>query len=317
MEENQNPAEPPEPQPKKPGTFEKVEVFEHTELIPQPKLEEKESKAEEEDLEKEKQKELMEAVGKLETPSLKSKSLYLYSLSEDMEKNHTKNFKTEEKELDIKEQDSTLVPYFNKIRDVIKNSSNIDSYLDDKDESKYGVQISPSETNSPIDKFWKKSLINSKFFQINENDEKILDHLIDMVYTPLEFPNFKVEFIFEENDFMNETVLSKSYFFQGGDKSEPSSTEATVINWKSEIKDPSKKIVKKNKKKGKVKETTTIVKDVESFFNIFKENKEPNDKDTVEANFIRNDFIPNILEYYLNIMEINYEDGGEEEEEEN
>ena len=29
-------------------------------------------------------------------------------------------------------------------------------------------------------------------------------------------------------------------------------------------------------------------------------------KDFIEANFFKNDFLPNVLEYFLDIMEINY-----------
>ena len=36
------------------------------------------------------------------------------------------------------------------------------------------------------------------------------------------------------------------------------------------------------------------------------------EKDFIEANFICNDFLPNILEYYLNIIEIKYDNEEDE-----
>ena len=63
----------------------------------------------------------------------------------------------------------------------------------------------------------------------------------------------------------------------------------------------------KRKSRIKVKEETIYVNN-DSFFKIFDIDKCTIEKDFVEANFFINDFFPNILEYYLNIIEIKYDD---------
>ena len=72
-----------------------------------------------------------------------------------------------------------------------------------------------------------------------------------------------------------------------------------------------KKVVKeikvhKNKKIEKIKEIDIYV-NADSFFKIFDIDKSTLEKDFVESNFFINDFFPNILEYYLNIIEIKYD----------
>ena len=90
--------------------------------------------------------------------------------------------------------------------------------------------------------------------------------------------------------------------------------ESSQIKWKSDEKNPTIKIIIKRKKKSK----EIITKEVDSFFNIFKtEDKEEKlDKELVEANFFRNDFLENMLEYYLNIMEIKYNEENDDNEDE-
>ena len=82
---------------------------------------------------------------------------------------------------------------------------------------------------------------------------------------------------------------------------------SSEIDWKEDKLNPMKKIVKKKiKKGGKIKEIKTITKEVPSFFDIFMKEKSNVNKDFIEANFFKNDFLPNVLEYFLDIMEINY-----------
>ena len=118
---------------------------------------------------------------------------------------------------------------------------------------------------------------------------------------------------------MKETTLIKTYYFIENEKDEIKKVEGCEINWTDDDKNPTIKITTKKKKKGKTKETVSFTKKVDSFFNIFdtSDNNDTNlNKELVEAQFFRNDFLQNMLEYYLNIMEIRYDYDEEEEEEE-
>ena len=64
--------------------------------------------------------------------------------------------------------------------------------------------------------------------------------------------------------------------------------------------------VHKKKKIEKIKEEDIYV-NTDSFFKIFDIDKSTIEKDYIESIFFINDFIPNILEYYLNIIEIKYD----------
>jgi hypothetical protein len=84
-------------------------------------------------------------------------------------------------------------------------------------------------------------------------------------------------------------------------------TYSSEIDWKDESLNSTIKISKKKiKRKGKAKEIQIIKKDVPSFFTIFQKEKNNLNKDLIEANFFKKDFLPNVLEYFLDIMEINY-----------
>lgn len=272
-------------------------------------------KASEEDINKEDddEKEIDEAIEKLDSESLKVKCLCLSKLSDVMEKRHKKKYKEENKKIGIKEQE-VFLNHLNKIRDLVKTRININTFIDEKDEIKYCVERDDPKEFEPIKNFWKISLVNANFFEINEDDLKVLNYLKDICFVPLNYPSFRIEFYFEPNEYMKESVLTKNYYYEDDEKESPVNSEGCTISWNDAERNPTKRIIKKNKKKGKVKETVIITKNRESFFNIFNTKNTPNEKDSVEANFMRNDFLQNILEYYLNIMEIRYEEEQEGDE---
>ena len=116
---------------------------------------------------------------------------------------------------------------------------------------------------------------------------------------------------------MKETTLIKTYYFIENEKDEIKKVEGCEINWVDDEKNPTIKINTKIKKKGKTRERISTNKKIDSFFNIFNIKDDINlSKELVEAQFFRNDFLQNMLEYYLNIMEIHYDDDGEDAEEE-
>ena len=175
----------------------------------------------------------------------------------------------------------------------------------------------------PIKNFWKISLINTQFFYISKRDVAILNYLEDIVFIPLEYPNYKIEFHFKDNKYIKQKILSKEYYYSNIKKEKLNQSLGCEIEWEDDDKNPTLKFskkklkeieekenMKKNRKK-KIKEESPFV-NCRSFFNMFDIDKCTIEKDLSEANFIVNDFLPNILEYYLNIIEIKYENEEDE-----
>jgi hypothetical protein len=274
--------------------------------------EDKDTKKEEEE-----QKKLFEAINNLPSDPIKSKAILLYDLNEDMKSQYFTNYKDEKVKIEL-EENKNFLNYLNRIRDLINTSLDITSSIDDKDITKYNLLVDENHEFIPIKNFWSVSLINATFFEINDNDKKVLEFLRDICFIPLDYPSFKIEFRFEPNEYMKETTLIKTYYFVDNEKDVLKKVEGCEINWLDESKNPTIKISTKKRKKGKVKETISVTKKVESFFNIFNIKETNINKELVEAQFFRTDFLQNMLEYYLNIMEIHYdadEDDDDEAEE--
>ena len=263
--------------------------------------------------EEEKQKKLIESINQLPSSSIKSKAILLYDLNEDMKSQYLEKYKEERVKIELQEQ-KTFLEYLNKIRDLINTSLNISSSIDPNDEKKYSLSLEENKEFVPIKNFWSTALINATFFDINDKDKKILEKLTDICYIPLEYPSFKIEFRFEPNEYMKETTLIKTYLFVEKEKDELRKVEGCEINWVDDEKNPTIKLKTRKKTRGKVRETIKTSKEIDSFFNIFNTKDTDINKELVEAQFFRNDFLENMLEYYLNIMEIHYDDNGEEEE---
>ena len=264
--------------------------------------------------EEEEQKKLYEAINKLPSDSIKSKAILLYDSNEDMKSQYLDNYKDEKVKIELQEN-KNFIEYLNKIRDLINTSLNINSSLDDYDIKKYSLKDDNKEF-TPIKNFWSTALINATFFELNPKDKLVLEYLNDICFIPLDYPSFKIEFRFAPNDYMKETSLVKTYYFIENEKDELEKVEGCTINWIDDDKNPTIKVTTKIKKKGKTKETVSNTKNIDSFFNIF-DTKDTNlNKELVEAQFFRNDFLQNMLEYYLNIMEIRYDEDDDEDEEE-
>ena len=265
-----------------------------------------------------------ESIYKLNTLSLKVKALYLNNLSEQLKIKYKQKYKLESNKIKEKNQNN-FISIFNQIRKIIKTykEDEVKVKLTDDDYGKYkilsenpdeesqlgGTKIKKTPKFDPINNFWKISLINSDFFKISENDKKILSYLNDIAFIPIKgkFPNFKLEFYFDKNDFFFNKVITKEYNYKDGDDKELENIFCSEIDWKKDKLNPMKKIIKtKILKGGKIKEIKTITKEVPSFFEIFIKEKSNLNKDFIEANFFKNDFLPNVLEYFLDIMEINY-----------
>lgn len=86
------------------------------------------------------------------------------------------------------------------------------------------------------------------YYVINEKDKPIINNLQEIKYKFLDDKvSFVVEFLFKQNEFFSDTLLSKTFIYEK--KLETVyKTEATPINWLSQDKIPNKAIhVKKVK----------------------------------------------------------------------
>jgi len=205
---------------------------------------------------------------------------------------------------------------------VLGEMTDFNNLITPADYEKYKVQpITSSPLETGIPGFWQKAVTNAKFFCINKKDEKVLTFLKDVRIEMKEDKlSFSVIFHFNPNEYFSEVELTKIYVYN--EEQVLQSTEASYITWQSDEKNATKETKKKNKKKSGNVKTTTTHEDVDSFFGIFKSlnAKEVDDEYEVneadrEAEFVRDDLIPNALGYYLDIIELD-EDEDEEEEEE-
>jgi len=95
------------------------------------------------------------------------------------------------------------------------------------------------------------------------------------------------------------------------------------IHWTSQDKNPTIKLTTKKIKKGKKVETKKIEKTVKSFFDFFNDHDKGDLVAGDDGAFIKDDLIPNALEYYLDILaeeddyddDFDGEDDGDDDEE--
>jgi nucleosome assembly protein 1-like 1 len=188
--------------------------------------------------------------------------------------------------------------------------------ITDEEKKTYEISADAPESEKGITDYWSTALLNAAYFPINEKDEKVLKHLVDVRIKADEAisQNFVVEFLFSENEFFTPTVLTKTFFFNA-ESDEIEKTQGTQIQWTSQEKNPRVEIKTKKVKKGKNVETKKIESIVPSFFDIFADQTKDDPMAADESNFWRDDFFANSLEYYLNIID-NEDFLGEDEEDE-
>ena len=237
-----------------------------------------------------------------------------------------------------------MVKFYNKIREIVNSTdlNEINKYIFENDFKTYNIELENQNKDNPntnvkviennninkkknlnkisrIKNFWKLSLINCQFFKINKIDSQIFNFLKDIIIIPLDYPNFRIEFHLAKNEYLKQEILTKEYFYTNSRKEKLEKSNGCDIEWEEDKMNPTlkelKKVVKdiKVKEKNKKKKVKNIKEEIiyvnnDSFFKIFDIDKSTIEKDFIEANFFINDFFPNILEYYLNIIEIKYDD---------
>ncbi|KAH8082255.1 putative nucleosome assembly protein I [Filobasidium floriforme] len=144
-----------------------------------------------------------------------------------------------------------------------------------------------------IPEFWLTALKNHQVIgeMITEKDEEAIRHLVDirLEYLDVQHPGFKLLFEFESNEFFEDSVLEKTYYYQeevgyGGDFVYDKAV-GHEIKWK-EDKDLTKKIEIKKQRNKNTNRTRVIKKvvPVDSFFNFFKPPQPPSMEAMEEGN---------------------------------
>ncbi len=108
---------------------------------------------------------------------------------------------------------------------------------------------------------------------IQDHDEECLESLLDIKYRYLEGnPGFVLEFVFAENPFFTNQILTKTYFLEQDENGEMGfeHAEGTKIDWKEGKQLDVKTELKKQRHKATNK-TRTVKKSVpcDTFFNFF------------------------------------------------
>jgi len=261
---------------------------------------------------------IREEIAKAKSDSLKKKLLFVKKLTKDREVIE-KQYKKELIELQFSYEDKYKRIYEDARKLISGQVTTTNNLLTPEDIQLYNIKVPETPTETGVPSFWNRALINSKYFYTNKNDEEILKFLNEV---RMEFKEDKVSFTvffrFDTNTYFNNVELSKSFFYN--ETQELLKVESTIINWASDEKNPTKVLAKKTKKqKGKQPKTTSQWEEVESFFKIFKsmvlseaEDEYDANVEEQEAEFMKDDFIPYALNYYLNIMPIEGQDDDED-----
>ena len=249
---------------------------------------------------------IIDKIKLIENPILKTKLAYLNKLNTNLLDTKQINFKPEYVLLRNKYE----LKYFDVYQKVIdiavgnKQSEELVS-LTKEEMEKYGIKEEEKEEKNNIDQFFTKAIRNAKFFPFNKKDSYILDYLFNIKLIPLDNKvDFRVEYYFNKNDYMENEVLCKTYYFNLKNE-RLRKCDYCDIKWLDEESNPTKKKIKK-KKPGR--KNQTIIQDTNSFFNMFNKNKTNLLMDDAEARFLKEDFLPNLLEYYLNFPKDELED---------
>ncbi len=247
------------------------------------------AKKTDEEIEKEEEANILNKIKnkKVISENMKSKLLLLNEL-----KNNILKLKDHEMNKESNDLRNIYEPkyyeFYNLISDIVsaKNSSLFINKLSEEDYKTYNIEKNPAlgendEKYEPIKDFWMTAIDSSNYFLLNEDDKNILPHLVNVhsfLTVNKETGNiFKITFYFEENDFFSEKEISKVYYYSEKEEEKVIKVDFPTINWKEG----------KKPKKG-------------TFFEMFDEKECSLEESESEAEFLRNDFLPNVLEFFMN-----------------
>ena len=236
-------------------------------------------------------KEIIEKIQKVSSPSLKLKLLELNSITNILLYDKEDKFHNEYKSI-RGDYEKNSFNIYKKISDIITGKINPTELLSDDDFQKYSIKkesdddLSNINNYKEIDDFWLTAIKNCEYFDISEIEEKILHFLKDIQIELHENKiDLSIKYFFNNNNYFKNEIIVKHYFYnKTNEKLERS--EFDDIQWIKKMKG------NKNSDKSKKR-----------FFDMFDKEKITKDLDENEANFMKNDFLPGILGYYLNLVE--------------
>lgn len=144
---------------------------------------------------------------------------------------------------------------------------------------------------APFEAFWLKALKNHPYLSslITEADEELLSKLIDIKLTYLDdSTGFKLDFVFAENDFIDNQVISKTYYLENVKEAHFQNllfdrTETSEIKWKTGKNLCMKEVTKTQRHKASgVMRTVSKSVETESFFHFFDETRTPAEDEDVD-----------------------------------
>jgi nucleosome assembly protein 1-like 1 len=228
--------------------------------------------------------------------NIKAKVLLLADVHLDYKKVEDEKYNIEYDALQDK-YDKQYQNIYAKIEEIVKSKDKIE--IDQEDYEKYGIK--DEGENHEIEDYWNKVIINSRYFTINEKDKTIIKYIkkVNMVKFPENVNNFRVDFIFQPNEFFTPEILSKTYEYNK--EGTLKKAIGTDIEWKSKEKNPTIEKVKKKVKRGKKFIQEMKEEKVDSFFSFFSQVDDMTFL-TDEVTFFKDDLFVNQLEYYLDIV---------------
>ena len=246
-------------------------------------------KTEEEILKEEENNILNKINNGLFSENTKTKLIYINFLKNEIEKLKSNDFHKESNLLkDIYEP--KYFEIYNLISDIVsaKDSSLFLNKLTEEDYKTYNIIINPEINEEtleyqPIENFWLNVIENTCYFKVSEEDKNILKKLVK-IHSNLTINNetgdiYKIILYFDENDYFTDKEIIKTYFYNKNGDEKVDKVEFPKIEWKEG---------KKTK---------------DSFFDMFDEQECKLEESRSEVNFIRNDFFPNILEFFMNFQD--------------
>ena len=193
--------------------------------------------------------------------------------------------------------DKQYLQIYDKIDIIVKSKEKIE--ISAEEAEKYGIM--EEGENHEIEDYWQKVILNSRYFTITDKDKTIIKYIKKVNYVKFQenANNFRVDFIFQQNEFFTPEVLSKTYEYdKDGVLKKAIGTE---IQWKSKDKNPTIEKVKKKIKKGKKIFYENKEEKIDSFFSFFNQIDDMTFLSD-EVTFFREDLFVNQLEYYLDIV---------------
>ena len=205
--------------------------------------------------------------------------------------------------------DKKYLHIYDKIEEIVKSKEKIE--ISPEESKKYG--ITEEGENHEIEDYWQKVILNSRYFTVTDKDKIIIKYIKKINYHkfPENANNFRVDFIFQQNEFFIPEVLSKTYEYDKDGVLKKSI--GTEIHWKSKDKNPTIEKVKKKIKKGKKVFYENKEEKVDSFFSFFSQTDDMTFLSD-EVTFFKEDLFVNQLEYYLDIVSKTKNGGLEDED---